>query len=207
MIGMRQTIQSLLLTLATAAMILSAACGGRSEERADENIASPTVTAPDEGEVAQRVPVPSPVQEWLWSGLTIEQARELVPFPVAVPDPIPDRLSLTNVTVAKVPPTTATTSPNQVVLYFSDPETATKVQLEETTLRREVAIGPSASQSTIEINGQSITKIVEPRSSGQTIVTYLWNQRDLWFVLASLTTSAETEQRLEKLIASIRFLG
>ena len=146
--------------------------------------------------------IPTPVQEGLWAGLTVPQARELVAFPVRVPDPVPSPFVVDDVMARGPYPPSRDGPPNRVILHFATPSNSS-IQLEQTTLQREVATAPDTTETTLTIDDREVTKTVRPRGGQAAAVSYRWEQDDISFVLTGRTGDSVTESRLEQLISAV----
>lgn len=163
-----------------------------------------SAASPESG-AAARDSLPTPIQDGIWNALTVEQARALASFPLAIPDPMPDSLQLTNIVVTTSPPSGALGTANHAELHIVDAGDTSTILLEQTTVPRESTDSPSATRTELDINGWTIEKVVDQRGGDKSVVSYTWDSEGVWYALTATMPSDVTEVQLEQLIANLKF--
>ncbi|MCO5175760.1 MAG: hypothetical protein M9890_02155 [Thermomicrobiales bacterium] len=191
----RKLIQSIVVVTVGAALFATSACNTDSTH---DSASSPISSA------AASLVLPTPIQDGVWNALTVEQARALASFPLAIPDPMPDSLQLTNIVVMTSPPSGALGKTNYAEVHIMSTSGTSKIVLTETTRETQLNVGDSVTRRTLDINGTSVDKVDDPRGDGKTTLSYSWNSNGVWYSVVALMPSADvTETQLEQLITNL----
>lgn len=162
-----------------------------------------SAASPESG-AAARDSLPTPIQDGVWNNLSVEQARALASFPLAIPDPMPDSLEIITIMVSTSPPSGVQGKSNYAEVHIANAGGTSRIVLTETTRELHLNAGPSAIHSTLDINSTSIDKVADPRGGGKTTLSYSWNSDGVWYSLVALMPSANvTEAQLEQVLADI----
>lgn len=153
--------------------------------------------------------LPTPDASGVYRGLTIEQAKQLVPFRLTEPTRVPAALVFEGVDVSAWPPPPAggtPTPPDTAVLYYrpaADPTAGRGVQLWESLHNTTPAASTGATQTVLTIEGKQVTKTVQPNVAGVLVTSYAWQTGDIYYAVMGIVEPPVTGQDLEELVAAM----
>lgn len=195
-----------LAILVIPAVALTLACG------TEDTATVPDATATTPAAETEAMSYPTPDSSGLYRFTTIDQARQIVPFPVVVPEPMPVQFEMTGV-LAQAALNLATPGvfdyalPEIVTITFAMLDGKTPppgIQLIQTPIGDGESPELWAATITIEDLGtRSITKTVGTNGSGTPLVIYSWKQQGINLQLVSVVGSDVTEEDLAQLVAAI----
>lgn len=154
---------------------------------------------------ARESALPTPDVTGTYRDLTIDQAQQLVPFPLVMPNPIPTGIGEPDIMVSESPPIatggriyrvesyfglTGDETPQQSVLYLQTNRAPTNAPAEEST--------------TLAVNDQQVQKSVTERLDTLPVAVYWWETDDGMYrqVIAQIEGGV-TVPLIEELVAAI----
>ena len=195
---------------------LTIACGtgdSDSNDAGDSASASPTTVA------SEPLPTLNEAAGGIYFDLTFEQAQQLTPFDLVMPDPIPPAIEFVAVNVPLPPahpspegtpdPTDNASkwgTPTEAVLLGFQPVSAEEqpLSLSESPESMEMDHCPDYANTTITVEGASVTTYVHENPPGETFVFYCWEAQGLNFTIQAMVGPelSVTEEDLEQLVAA-----
>jgi TolB protein len=146
------------------------------------------------------VPYPAPDSSGIYTNLSVAQAQQLVGFPIIEPTPLPGFLypQLFNAKAAAH----GSTNPNWLQLtYTVKNEAANAIIVEESTEPPD-DISNASSETTIEIDGVTVTKRELTQVTGRSVF-YTWQLAGTSFKLTADLSWQVTEPVLEQMVSSM----
>jgi hypothetical protein len=166
---------------------------------------TPAATATATIELTPQV-APTPDEMGMYRGITLEQARAIVPFPVLVPGVVPEGLDAPEITVVESPPLATGGRTYRVEMFFgvSGSEAPRRsIQVLQLDPRGTLGTLPDGESTPITFNGVAVERRSGTNAAGTPLLAYYWRTDEAQYQVFAMLEPPVSEYLLEQLVIAI----
>jgi|GEM_PF-4806963 len=166
--------------------------------------AAPSPTVSETVTVTEtEVIVPTPDTGWVYQNLTAEQARDLAPFPIQVPERLPEGMSGPIISVSKSPVVGTDESVIDVAIVVQVGDSFAREQIEYVQSDAPPSSSPGDDATTIDLAGHPVTKWIAEQDDSRPMIVYSWQIDGVYSIVTAVLSDRLPESRVEAFVSAI----